>query len=228
MRCVPAPVLRKALTLRSKWTARRYRSAKAQEVFTEIYDKNRWGSGESVSGPGSELAATQNIRLALPRIIRQHGIRSMLDAPCGDFHWMQKVDLAGAQYLGGDIVKELIQAVSARFAAPNRRFVHLDLVNDILPPVDLIFCRDCFIHLPFELIHKAMANIRQSPAKYVLLTTYADWSINYDTSVGGARGIDLCAWPFKLPPPIELIQEDPPTEPGAPHKCMGLWPTQAL
>jgi SAM-dependent methyltransferase len=228
MQCVPPPILRRALTLRSKWLARQYRVAKAQEVFTDIYDKNRWGSAESVSGPGSEMTATRNITLALPRLIKQYGITSILDAPCGDFHWMQNVDLAGAQYVGGDIVKELTASLSQRFAAPGRRFMHPDLVNDALPPVDLIFCRDCFIHLPFELINKALANFRKSGAKYALLTTYKNMVINFDTSIGGARGIDLCAKPFNLPLPTELIQEDLPSAPGAAYKCMGLWPVAAL
>jgi hypothetical protein len=228
LRVLPTPVLRQALAWRSKWIARQYRAAETHDVFAEIHRENHWGSSESRSGPGSERASTGAIVAALPRILQQYGVRSMLDAPCGDFQWMQRIDLTGVDYVGGDIVKELVDGVSRGHAAPNRRFVQLDLGRDALPPVDLIFCRDCFIHLPFKLIHQALANFRRSGAKYVLTTTFVDWPINYDTAIGGARAIDLCAWPFNLPKPLELIQEDTPSEPGAPFKCMGLWSTESL
>ena len=228
LRHVPAPLLRQALTWRSKWIARRYRAAPARDVFSQIYDKNHWGSGESLSGPGSELGATRNISAALPRILRQYQVTSMLDAPCGDFHWMQSVDLGDVQYTGADIVQPLIDDVSRRFAGPRRAFVHLDLVKDPLPHVDLIFCRDCFIHLPFRLINEALAGFRRSGARYLLTTTFGNWPINYDTAIGGARGVDLCAPPFSFPPPLELIREAEPAQPGAAYKCMGLWAMDTL
>lgn len=222
---VPAPVLRRALTLRSRWLARRQRAASLHQVFTNIYRNNHWGSAESVSGPGSEVAATRAISAALPGLLRKYEIRSMLDVPCGDFHWMKDVDLGDVDYVGGDIVEDLVAAVSRRHGAANRRFMVLDVATSALPPVDLIFCRDCFIHLPFSSIHAALANFRRSQARYVLLTTYLDWPINYDTSAGGARGVDLCAWPFNLPKPIELIEE---ARSGSARRCMGLWATQHL
>ena len=36
-------------------------------------------------------------------------ITSVLDIPCGDFNWMQKVDLSNIEYIGADIVEELIK-----------------------------------------------------------------------------------------------------------------------
>jgi len=224
----PSPVLPRPATWLSKWSLRRFRSARMLKVFTRIHSRNRWGSSESVSGPGSEVAATHIIREALPRLIKQHGITSLLDAPCGDFNWMQAVDLAGVSYIGGDVVQELIESVSRRYAAPNRRFVHLDLVNDPLPAVDLIFCRDCFLHLPDKLIHRALANFRRCGARFVMLSTFADTRINNDTHVGGFHAVNLCAAPFNLPPPMELIPEQQPAEPGAFYKCMGLWSTRVL
>src|SRR5579885_1138281 len=65
------------------------------EIFSEIYRSNQWGASESVSGLGSELSATERVREELPKIVREFGVRSMLDIPCGDFHWMRQVDLSG-------------------------------------------------------------------------------------------------------------------------------------
>ncbi len=227
-RSVPPQLLRPLLSWRSRRLAREFRNKQPEQVFTDIHAKNFWGSAESISGHGSEMATTANIRAALPRILRQYEIGSMLDVPCGDFHWMQTVDLGQIEYVGGDIVKPMVDELTAKYASPRRRFAHLDITSDPLPKVDLIFCRDCFIHLPFELIDKALENFSRSSARYLLTTTYRHWPINYDTEVGGVRGVDLTASPFNLPQPIEMVQECPVGVATEVVVCMGLWPIQTL
>lgn len=69
-------------------------------VFTAIYRTNRWGSEETRSGTGSERARTRRVAAELGRLIRDLGIRSVLDIPCGDFNWMQDVRLDGVEVLG--------------------------------------------------------------------------------------------------------------------------------
>ena len=64
------------------------------KVFDKIYEKNTWGSEESRSGPGSTEKQTRRIREALPTILNNFGIKSMLDLPCGDWNWMKDVDLS--------------------------------------------------------------------------------------------------------------------------------------
>ena len=73
-----------------------------------IYYENGWGSGESVSGPGSTLKQTENMRKELPGLLRTINAKVMLDVPCGDFHWMSQVDLPVTKYIGADIVPALI------------------------------------------------------------------------------------------------------------------------
>jgi hypothetical protein len=75
----------------------------AEQIFTDIYDRKAWWTGESFSGCGSNLHPTQLIRQEIPRIIRQYNIKSMLDLPCGDFHWMKEINLE-ISYIGADIV----------------------------------------------------------------------------------------------------------------------------
>ena len=77
-------------------------------VFSRIYEKNLWGDSESRSGRGSTLGRTAVIRDALPALLEGVGARSMLDAACGDFNWMARVDLRGVRYVGVDVVPELI------------------------------------------------------------------------------------------------------------------------
>src|SRR6266511_4866403 len=63
-----------------------------EEIFTYIYRTNLWGSPESGSGVGSELAATEVLRAEIPRLIRLYEVGSLLDLPCGDFGWLSHAD----------------------------------------------------------------------------------------------------------------------------------------
>ncbi|MDH3745899.1 MAG: hypothetical protein OES47_12435, partial [Acidobacteriota bacterium] len=130
-----------------------------REVFTKIYKDSLWGEEEeSRSGPGSTIVATQALRETLPGALEKLGVNSLLDAPCGDFHWMQHVDLTVEEYVGGDIVVPLVEQLQQRFAAANRRFIALDVTEDPLPQVDAWLCRDCMIHLPNKMIRAVLAN----------------------------------------------------------------------
>ena len=103
---------------------------------------------ESASGRGSDLDNTETIRAALPALIREWGIRTMIDAPCGDFHWMSRLDLGLERYIGVDIVAELIELNRQKYRIEAvREFRVMDLVRDRLPAADLILCRDCLVHL---------------------------------------------------------------------------------
>src|SRR5215204_2321496 len=65
-----------------------YAQMSSEQVFNQIYHRNHWGSLESVSGPGSELATTAEVRQGLSTLLTDLSIKSMLDAPCGDFNWI--------------------------------------------------------------------------------------------------------------------------------------------
>jgi hypothetical protein len=58
----------------------------ATAIFDHFYRTNAWGTAESVSGPGSTLAYTTHLRTALPRLVHDLGVHTLLDAPCGDVH----------------------------------------------------------------------------------------------------------------------------------------------
>ena len=42
------------------------------------------------------------------RLLSRRRVRSILDAPCGDFYWMKEVALCDIDYIGADIVEEII------------------------------------------------------------------------------------------------------------------------
>jgi hypothetical protein len=200
------------------------------EVFTRIYRENLWGDVESRSGAGSNLAYTEAIRAALPKIIAAHGLRAIYDAPCGDFHWMRETQLpAGVAYHGADIVPDLIADLQKRYSAPGRSFSVGDIATTPFPDADLWICRDCMFHLSFADISRALSNFAASNVKYALLTTHiqdpAARFENRDILTGGARLIDLRSAPFNLPEPIERhadwVAPFPPRE-------MALWSREMI
>jgi hypothetical protein len=146
----------------------------------------------------------------LPGLIARHGITSMLDVPCGDFHWMQLVPLESVRYTGADIVPALVEANRAKYGRPGREFRTLDIVEEPIPAHDLIFCRDCIMHLPNADIQRALLNFSRSGAKFLLITSSPRIERNTDLAhAGGWRAINLALPPFHLPEPIEWLLDDP-------------------
>ena len=80
-----------------------------RRVFTGIFRRNAWGSEESVSGPGFTRARGESFRDDVIALLRTIGARTLLDAPCGDFNWMDSVADAVNGYVGVDIVDVLIE-----------------------------------------------------------------------------------------------------------------------
>jgi SAM-dependent methyltransferase len=176
-----------------------------KEVFTNIYESNLWTSEESRSGLGSELKSTEVIRRELPELFKKFKIESVLDIPCGDFNWMQHVDMDNVNYIGADIVDKMIESNNITF--PNMDFRVLDLTESELPKVDLIFVRDLLGHFNYQNVNKALQNIIRSGSKYLLTTSFTRWHYNVDIENGGWRPINLMLQPFSLKP-IYLINED--------------------
>lgn len=192
-------------------------------IFSDIYRNNHWGDPESVSGRGSTLARTVAVRRELPALLASVGARSLLDAPCGDFNWMRRVELNGVEYVGADVTPELISRNRREHAGPGRTFVVADITRDRLPRADVILCRDCFIHLSFRDVYAAVANFKRSGAAFLLATTHVNVGENEDIRTGGWRSVNLQGPPFNFPPPRRLITED--AELG---KCLGLWSLDEL
>lgn len=174
-----------------------------RKVFNEIYKLNWWGNNESISGVGSTLEYTKNLRMQLPVLFDKFRIESVFDAPCGDFNWMRHVlsKSERVQYIGGDIVEELIRINSVKYKSKNISFTNFDIVNDVFPKVDLWICRDCFFHLPEDMILKSLLNFLESGSSYLLSTTHKNHNFfdNINVKPGGFRLIDLFAEPYFFP-----------------------------
>jgi hypothetical protein len=193
-------------------------------VFERIFRENYWGNGESVSGEGSNLERTAVIRSTLPGLMARHGVRSMLDAPCGDFFWMRETALTLDEYIGADIVPDIIAANLAQYASERNRFIVADLIEDALPRADLVFCRDCLVHLPYADIWRALRNFRRSGAAWLLTTTFTGPRENVDIVCGDWRPLNFERAPFAFPRPIEVFAEECDEDAGIfADKSLGLW-----
>ena len=178
-----------------------------QSTFAPFYTENRWGDSESVSGPGSNLERTAKLRTELPLLLEEISARTLLDAPCGDFNWMKNTPLGVEQYIGVDIIPELIDQNQILYGNARTRFALLDLTRDKLPRVDVILCRDCFIHFSNRHIAAAVKNFKRSGSTYLLTNTYAGWRDNKDIRTGDFRHLNLLSPPFNFPPPLRQINE---------------------
>jgi hypothetical protein len=199
------------------------RAPRMEDIFSDIYRNNAWEDPESVSGHGSTLARTEVIRSELPNLLESVGARSLLDAPCGDFKWLQHVGLGEIEYTGADVVTELIERNRKLYGGARRSFVVLDITSDRLPKADVILCRDCFIHLSYEHIRVAVANFKASGSAFLLTTTQETVWENTDTETGGWRPLNLRLPPFNFPEPLRLITEN--EDHG---KCLGMWSLEQL
>lgn len=186
-----------------------------RERFERIYSTNLWSDPETRSGTGSSLDSTRVLREKLPAALRKLGTRVLLDAPCGDFTWMDRVDLSGISYVGADIVPSIIAENERRFASESRRFVELDLTRDLLPDADVLLCRDCLVHLSYENIGRVFANIKRSKIRYILMTTFPGRGDNKDVEDGDWRPLDFEAPPFDFPRPRLTIVEECEEEGGS-------------
>ena len=194
----------------------------SQQAWKENYHYMASLGLESVSGTGSSVESTQEVITRLPTLLAQYNIQSMMDIPCGDHNWMHHVPLGNVKYIGADIVEDLITSNQTKY--PEVDFRCLDITTDLLPPVDLIMVRDCFVHLSEVDIGRAVRNMGRQPPRYILTTTFTGLREYYDIPTTGWRTINFEKAPFNWPAPIHIINERCPEQGGIYHdKCLGLW-----
>lgn len=178
---------------------------------------------DTVCGWGSSEPHTQLVRKELAALCSRQDVATLNDAGCGDLAWMSTVDLDGVDYLGYDVhERDSWPGLRSR----GFRLEVADITADQLRPADLMICRDVFIHLPNDMIRRALDQFRKK-CRLLLTTSYS----SDPTVAGGAFAnhdrleapslrhakLDLTLPPFELGPPLERIPED------SPNKYLGLW-----
>jgi len=189
------------------------------ERFTEIDRRKLWCSPstnkESRSGEGSTRAFTRPYVDALSSFLDQfkskyHGRMVFLDAPCGDFNWIQPIAMRDdVYYVGADIVPSIVAENSRKYKSRSVRFIELDITADSFPDATFWHCRDCLIHLSFANIRRSFERFAESKIEYAMITCVylADDEENYDIVDGGFRYVDFRKPPFILPHPVHIIPD---------------------
>lgn len=205
--------------------------------FSLIYQKRLWFKAmphlnpeKTLSGIGSTQLSTEVLRKGVENFLVEINAKKFFDAPCGDFNWMQHVNLPdNCEYLGGDIVSELIadlQQKYSRIALANhkriasRQFMKFDLTLDRFPPADVWLCKDCLQHLSNSDILLVLNNFRRSQIKIALISNHMGVNSNVDIATGQFRHVDLTRSPFNLPVPRRIIPDAPVD--GEP-RFVGVW-----
>lgn len=202
---IPGPALQAYRSMRAL-----YRRVRKQSVFEKIYRDNLWGDLESRSGTGSGLAATEKIRAGLLDTIDRLQVKTMVDAPCGDFYWLSTLHLSGrlTWYKGLDIVPQVIAQNQKWWANDAISFETADLSKRVPPRADLILCRHLLIHLSFADCLRVLRNFKNSGSRYLMITNQPDNPANEEINFTGSyRPINLSLPPFGFPKPLFAIDD---------------------
>ena len=204
------------------------KSREMRRVFSAIHAQKAWGEGESASGPGSTRERAASFLPDLVALVRSLQVRTLLDAPCGDFNWAAPLAETVERYVGVDVVPALI-AANRRHASARRRFLCRDLVRQPLPRADLVLCRDALVHLAEADVLRALANLRRTGAEYLLATTFVGERANPDVATGEWRPLNMQRPPFSFPEPLALVDERCHHTGGIyADKRLCLWPFRDL
>jgi SAM-dependent methyltransferase len=183
----------------------------SRERFARIYNEHQWG-GESKSGPGSSPHLLTRYLTLLARLMRELGVRSVVDVGCGDWSLAKTVDWSGISYTGVDIVPELVDHLNRHHGSENVRFICANAVTDPLPCADLCVSKDVLQHLSNASVKRFLCKL-EGHYRYALITNdivhqeKAGWrrlwkstsmAPNYDIADGAYRPVCLTCSPFDL------------------------------
>jgi hypothetical protein len=111
-------------------------------------------------------------------------------------------------YIGGDIVRMMVERNQKSFGSERVSFVHLDITRDAFPAAGLWLCRDTFSHLSEADVFAALRCFANSNIRYMLVSSAnPDGFVNTDIVTGDYRRIDLQAAPYSLPPELTALKD---------------------
>lgn len=210
-RLIPSPLLR----LRERWilanTRCRYGNMTTEETFSEIYRRRLWSRG---SGTGSDDQFSNAYCDFVIRFAFEHGVKRVVDIGCGDFRVGRRIAEAGFEYIGVDIVQEVIERLQSSVGG-GITLLCLDAITQTPPPADLCLIRQVLQHLSNAEIARVLDNCSHYPQ--ILVTEHLPVGANIipnkdkphgpDTRVYDRSGVFLDEPPFSLP--AEIVLEVP-------------------
>lgn len=156
----------------------RYSKMDRGQAFNYIYSHKKWGEGKIkskkyYSGKGShEEEYFLPYIVAIKEMVKDCGIKSILDLGCGDFNVGQAImeDVVNVKYVGIDIVQGMIDELNKEHGSENIEFKCLDIVDDDLPDAELCLIRQVLQHLDNGEIQRILSKLGKY--KYVVITEH--------------------------------------------------------
>jgi SAM-dependent methyltransferase len=127
-------------------------------------------AGTFNSGSGSTEEHARRYADAVKQFIRARGVRRVVDLGCGDFQVGARLLDGGVDYIGVDIVEEVVRHNERKHGGARVRFQCLDVAEERLPDGDLCLLRQVLQHLSNEQVEKVLHNVEGY--RYVLVTEH--------------------------------------------------------
>lgn len=192
-----------------------------EQIFSNVYKKKYWGETDDshfFSGEGTYVSHIDSYNEILVETIKKHHIKSVCEIGCGDFEVSKKLlNAVDINYVGVDVVPELINHLSQTYGNESTKFVCIDAAkeNCELPKFDLCIIRQVLQHLSNKDISRVLQNVSDFP--FLIITEHLPTKpqeYNGDKVSNGyirlqnklVSGVYLDKTPFNLPSPTELLR----------------------
>ena len=191
----------------------------AASVFGRIWAQRLW-SQTIASGVGSDPAQAGPYLELLRRSLQEWNVRSVLDLGCGDWGLASQIDWSGIDYLGVDVVVDLIEQLRDQHETDRVRFVARDAASDHAAlldgrsgrPFDLLLCKDVLQHWPNKAVGAFLGALPRLAKRALLVNDVVHderrrWGIrrraherkvNTDIELGDWRPVRVELPPFSL------------------------------
>ncbi len=145
-----------------------------KKAMQQVYEKQLWGSNKTLfySGEGShQKEIVEPYTKSLIEFLKVFPKPPTLcDLGCGDFNVGQQLLPYISQYIGIDIVPELIEHHKGKYESENIVFDCKDLAKDSLPPANCAILRQVLQHLSNVEIQAILKKLVQY--QYVIITEH--------------------------------------------------------
>lgn len=168
--------------------------------------------------PSIHPLTTQLLKMELLKLFKGLEIKTLIDVPCGEIHWVKEMNPFVRKYIGVDKRDEIIEKNRENYGSMYLTFEQLDCTRDLLPKSDLIFCHDAFNDCTSNEILAALLLFKKSGAKYFLATMHTDTEKNSKGGKGGFTPINWQLKPYDFPKPLLTIHD-----PSCENKKYALW-----
>jgi len=149
------------------------------DVFTNIYESNKWGNNnqndyKGSSGLGSNIEYNKNTYVPfLKNFIKERNIQNVVDLGCGDFLCGNLIyDDLNIKYIGYDTYKKVVDYNSKIYSHPKYTFIHSEFFTNKEKIIggDLCILKDVIQHWSLDDIYNFLDYLVDSKKfNYILI-----------------------------------------------------------